>query len=226
MTIPSLLAIDASSSNCSVALQQSGVTDSIIINNTQLQAALLLPTIDALLKTHNLSLSELDGLVLSNGPGRFTGLRISNSCIQGLAYCFNKKIITINSLQLYAQQFINLGISESTKSIWVCTKAYSDYYYQAKYRVEKGLTYLITEPNQVYIKNKADILLELYKLDNYDCVGDGWHDILLQSHDKSDSYVALLDIKHGFVLANLEFERNNLLDASEVLPFYAVNPYS
>lgn len=240
MTVPVLLAIDASSSNCSIALQlldnktKAAYKSSIIIESTQQQAALLLPSITKLLKNNGLSLSELDGFVLSNGPGRFTGLRISNSCIQGLAYCFDKKIITINSLQLYAQQFVVIHARNFTeansKTIWVCTKAYSDYYYQAKYTVKQGITYRFveqTEDKEAYLKHKSEILSELTdNSTNYYYVGTGWYDIWSNNFDKSDSYAEPIDILYCFEVANIEFQHQNLSDVYDVLPLYGSNPYN
>src|SRR2546427_8181698 len=48
------------------------------------QARLLIPTIDRLLKTSGLTLSSLEGLVVSIGPVSFTGLRGGLATMLGL----------------------------------------------------------------------------------------------------------------------------------------------
>lgn len=45
----------------------------------------LLPAIDRLLKTRGWTVKDLDGVVLTIGPGSFTGLRIGVSLVKGLA---------------------------------------------------------------------------------------------------------------------------------------------
>src|SRR2546426_1721886 len=48
------------------------------------QARLLIPTIDRLLKASGLTLSSLEGLAVSIGPGSFTGLRGGLATVLGL----------------------------------------------------------------------------------------------------------------------------------------------
>ena len=48
------------------------------------QARLLIPTIDRLLKASGLTLSSLEGLAVSIGPGSFTGLRVGLATMLGL----------------------------------------------------------------------------------------------------------------------------------------------
>src|SRR5207244_4677454 len=47
-------------------------------------AKLLLPTIDRLFSETGLTLKQLDGLVVSIGPGSFTGLRVGLATILGI----------------------------------------------------------------------------------------------------------------------------------------------
>ena len=49
--------------------------------------------IDELLKTHQLSLTDLTGLVCFKGPGSFTGLRIGLTVGNALAYGLNIPIV-------------------------------------------------------------------------------------------------------------------------------------
>jgi tRNA threonylcarbamoyladenosine biosynthesis protein TsaB len=51
-----------------------------------------------------IGLSDLDGFVVTKGPGSFTGLRIGISTIKGLAKAINKPLIGISYLKCLAQQ--------------------------------------------------------------------------------------------------------------------------
>lgn len=224
MKLPVLLAIDSSVDNCSIAIQQqSGKVITQVITERRQQAALILPVIDKLLEQANLKLDDIDAFVLSIGPGKFTGLRISASVIQGLAYTLGKKVITVNSLQLYAQQYTNINSNTVNESIplWVCVKAYNDHYYQARYVSDNGVVYNYDD-NPSYIINTCELEAKLANdsQDSY-LIGTGWDDFI----NNKGIYKEDINITHVFKLANLEYKSNNYLSAFEVNPFYAVNPY-
>src|SRR5689334_11282410 len=48
------------------------------------------------------ALNALDGVVVSAGPGLFTGLRIGASVVKGLCYTLEKPLISIPTLQAMA----------------------------------------------------------------------------------------------------------------------------
>lgn len=66
-------------------------------------SSILIPMIDKVLKKSRLSLSQLDGLCISIGPGSFTGLRISVATVKGLAYAVNKGIAAVPTLDVIAE---------------------------------------------------------------------------------------------------------------------------
>ncbi|NEN76120.1 tRNA (adenosine(37)-N6)-threonylcarbamoyltransferase complex dimerization subunit type 1 TsaB [Pelistega sp. NLN82] len=62
----------------------------------------VLPMIDELLRQANLSKKDLHGIVFSQGPGGFTGLRVACGLAQGLALGLNLPIIPVSSLEASA----------------------------------------------------------------------------------------------------------------------------
>lgn len=61
-----------------------------------------LPTIEKMLGELNLSIWTIKAIVVVNGPGSFTGVRIGVTIAKTLAYTLNIPIKAINSLLLYA----------------------------------------------------------------------------------------------------------------------------
>ena len=58
--------------------------------------------IESVLKNNNLTVHELDEILVVNGPGSFTGVRIGVTIAKTLAYTLNIPIKTITSLECLA----------------------------------------------------------------------------------------------------------------------------
>ena len=68
-----------------------------------------MPAIDFLFSHLDWQIDDLDGLAVVNGPGSFTGLRISLSVIKGLAYALKLPVVTASALEVAAQQIMFPG---------------------------------------------------------------------------------------------------------------------
>jgi tRNA threonylcarbamoyladenosine biosynthesis protein TsaB len=99
-----LLALDTSSIACSVAVQ----ADATIVERYEEQprehTRLLVPMIESSLGEAGITLTDLDAIILGNGPGSFIGMRIAASVAQGLAYGAGLKIVPVSSLAVVAAQ--------------------------------------------------------------------------------------------------------------------------
>lgn len=62
---------------------------------------ILLPLIDTLLKENNLKINDIDRIVVLNGPGSFTGIRIGLTVAKTIGYALNKDVYPISSLKAY-----------------------------------------------------------------------------------------------------------------------------
>ena len=98
-----LLAIDSATEFCSAALS----TEADIISRGEelprQHSQMLLPYVNELLSEAGVTLKELDGIVVSQGPGSFTGVRIGASIAQGLAFSQNLPMVQISTLAAMAQ---------------------------------------------------------------------------------------------------------------------------
>ncbi len=109
-----LLAIDTSTSWCSVALSLNGqVTQRHELIGTGASQHLL-PWINELLKQANLSYPDLDAIAVGVGPGAFTGVRLSVAVAQGLAVGAKLPVIPVASIDAMA---IHVARSKSFQAI-------------------------------------------------------------------------------------------------------------
>jgi len=99
-----LLAIDTSSVACSVALQHEGKVSERHEEQAREHTRLLVPMIKELLQESSVELTDLDAIVLGNGPGSFIGMRIAASVAQGLAFGSGLNIVPVSSLAAIAAQ--------------------------------------------------------------------------------------------------------------------------
>ena len=99
-----LLAIDTTTKNCSVALFEGDKLISYVEQNSNgyLHAEKLTFFIEKVLKDSNIRLNMLDGIVISKGPGSYTGLRIGTSTAKGLCFALDLPLIAISTLKAMA----------------------------------------------------------------------------------------------------------------------------
>lgn len=101
-----LLALDAATEACSVALLADGALIGRTIEAGKSNAATILSMAEEVLAEAQVSLSMLDGIAASIGPGAFTGVRISVAVAQGLAFGADLRVVPITTLEALALQVI------------------------------------------------------------------------------------------------------------------------
>jgi tRNA threonylcarbamoyladenosine biosynthesis protein TsaB len=93
-----IICLETSTSVCSVALCDSkGVIDISESAENKSHASLLTLFIDELLSNAGISAQELESVVVSKGPGSYTGLRIGVSVAKGLAYAASIPLIGVET---------------------------------------------------------------------------------------------------------------------------------
>lgn len=101
------LALETSTNICSVAFKDR--KGEVHEKRTEVRGShseKLFLFIDELLKEHAVSLKELDSVIVSEGPGSYTGLRISASAVKGLLFDSDIRLFAVNTLAGFAMSAI------------------------------------------------------------------------------------------------------------------------
>lgn len=220
MSRRTLLAIDTSTQGCSVAIYRHGqiIERFDVIPRQHLQSVLLF--VDELLAEAELSLSQLDAITFTVGPGSFTGLRIGASVTQGLAYAADLPVVPISTLATMAQGIYRVY---QHPAILVGLDAHVTQFYVGTYFVEKHGIVSAVVPDQLV--SPADFVLPST---NYSwlCAGDGWSTYEDQLPGALFHHAELIDeviYPHAqdlFPLALQKCEAGEVVSAVDAVPQY------
>jgi tRNA threonylcarbamoyladenosine biosynthesis protein TsaB len=98
-----MLHIDTATEFASICLTRDETVLGMRICHDQNQhGAFLQPAIEHLMLDYGLALSNLDAISVAEGPGSYTGLRVTMASAKGLCYALNKPLISINTLKIMA----------------------------------------------------------------------------------------------------------------------------
>jgi tRNA threonylcarbamoyladenosine biosynthesis protein TsaB len=132
------LALDTATDRASVALGEPGSGSRALQENltgARRHAAELLPVIERLLARGGTSLDELRGIVVSDGPGSFTGLRVGASVAKALVHVRRLQFWTAPSLMVRAA-----GVARPNTSVLAVTNALRGDLYAAIYNFGDRIT--------------------------------------------------------------------------------------
>jgi tRNA threonylcarbamoyladenosine biosynthesis protein TsaB len=163
------LALDTATDRASVALgtsEHDALEESL--SGARRHAAALFPMVDRLLGRAGLGLDALSGVVLSDGPGSFTGLRVGAMAVKALARVRRVDVRVAPSLMVRA-----VGQAEPGGTVLAVADALRGELYAALYRFEPGGILTLLAPSVWRIER---LLAEAARPDRI--VGDGPADAL------------------------------------------------
>ncbi|TMM58246.1 tRNA (adenosine(37)-N6)-threonylcarbamoyltransferase complex dimerization subunit type 1 TsaB [Maribacter algarum] len=101
-----ILNLETATTNCSVSVAKEGKTIAIKEHDTPnySHSEQLHVFIQEVLKEASISLSNLDAIAISKGPGSYTGLRIGVSAAKGLCFSLDVPLISVETLESLAYQ--------------------------------------------------------------------------------------------------------------------------
>lgn len=149
-----VLSMDSSSLVTTVALlKDEFILGEYTLNFKREHSVILMDKIQMLLKDCQVDISEVDGFVVSQGPGSFTGLRIGMATVKGLSMGSNKPYVSISSLDALANSLLSFdGI------ICPIMDALRDSVYTALYKNIDGKLVKILDHTALDLAELADIL--------------------------------------------------------------------
>jgi tRNA threonylcarbamoyladenosine biosynthesis protein TsaB len=126
------LALDTATARASVAVGCSGAEAvQHELEGARRHAAELLPMIDAVLRQAKVALDQVTALVVSDGPGSFTGLRVGASVAKALVQARSLPLWTAPSLLVRAR-----GVARTGQTVLAVADALRGELYAAAYRFE------------------------------------------------------------------------------------------
>jgi len=180
-----ILAIDTSGLAASVSVAQNNkLLGEFFIDLKLTHSQTLMPMMDTLLKSVELTLTNIDYIAVTSGPGSFTGLRIGASAAQGLAIALNKDIVPVPTLDALAYNILNYNAL-----IVPIMDAKRDQVYSAVYTYEGDKLTKLTDYLAEDIDEIINITNRLANGRNVVFTGDGT-DIFKERIEKNGFFVA------------------------------------
>jgi tRNA threonylcarbamoyladenosine biosynthesis protein TsaB len=214
-----ILAIDASTEACSAALLNGEQLLERYTVAERKHTELILPMVDEVLSDAGLTLHQLDAIAFNRGPGSFTGVRVSASVAQGLAYAMDLPVIPVSGLASIAQR---AWTSTGEHRLLVVQDARMNEVYWASYQVENGRITLLGEEHVSKITDidkpaGADWLAVGNGISVYNDELNTWADTQgVRLHNE----ILLPQAKEVAQLAMPELQAGNEVDAMHAQPVY------
>lgn len=196
------LFIDTSLSDVSIALLKDGkIVNKIVKSIPNEHSKYAITYIDEVLKNSNIKPNEVNNIMVVNGPGSFTGIRIGLTIAKVYAYLLNIKVTLISSLKI-------LALSSEGECILSLIDARNNNYYLGLY--DKEYNELIEEHFSNI--NEINEILEKYKDVK----------IITNTNIKLDNYEKIEELDIEKIVSY--YNNKEKVNAHQVLPNYLKLP--
>ncbi len=213
-----ILAVDTTSHGCSVAVvDNQKVLAEFHLLKRETHSKHLLSSIDSLLETSGLDITQVDGFAVAKGPGSFTGLRIGISTVKGLAAATGKPVTGVSSLKALA-----CGVPVCREQICAIIDARKNEVYASFYRyVDNNIVRITKEiavsPHELVKKIDETTLfvgsgVDVYKQKLVDIAGQN----SIFSSERNN-YINAVNVAN---LAALSFQKGDNSDIAGLVPNY------
>ena len=129
-----VLGIDTSSNATSIAvIEDNKLICEYTVNTKTTHSQKLMPMIENMLNMSDININEMDMIAVCEGPGSFTGLRISMATAKAIAHVNKLPIVGVNSVELLAG---NMNLCE--KKICSILDAQRTQVYMGQYKFDNN----------------------------------------------------------------------------------------
>lgn len=149
-----ILSIDSSSTVATCAIvSEKGILGEYTLANKREHSVILMELVEQVLKSCSLDINEIDGFVVSKGPGSFTGLRIGMATVKGLSFGSNKPYVSVSTLEALAYT-----MSHFDGIVCPVMDALRDSVYTSIYKCNNGEMEQLIEPTAMDLCDLAKYL--------------------------------------------------------------------
>lgn len=220
------LAIETATDVCSVAVLSE---DRVLIEKTLIKprshSENLAPMIKGVLSYAGIEIKAITGIVVSKGPGSYTGLRIGVSAAKGLAFSHNLDLIGVSSLLVLATEA--LPFAEAGDTILCAFNSRRHEVYISAYQVDESCA--LVPIGNVVSKHKDDLaghILALKPEQKCLIVGEGGR-LVAESLESSIAQLTVIpphivrpSASTLATLGAIRHKKGRLDDLSSFEPFY------
>lgn len=140
-----VLAMDTSNQPLTVAvMEDEHVLATTTVTTTKKHAAHLLPIIDAAMKAAQLQPTDLDRVIVADGPGSYTGIRVSVTTAKTLAETLHIELVGVSSLATIAA-----NILVENQLVAVLFDGRNDNVFAGVYRIKNGVPTAVIEDQHI-----------------------------------------------------------------------------
>lgn len=162
-----ILSFDSATESATCALiEDEKLLGEITFNYKKQHSVLIMTMIDTLLHNSNTDITEVDGFIISKGPGSFTGLRIGMATFKGICNGLNKPLLGISSLDALAY---NLAYTDGI--ICPILDALRGNVYTAIYKFDKNTLVKLEDYSAIAVEDLIEKLKEYNSKVTF--IGDG-----------------------------------------------------
>lgn len=106
-----ILAMDTAGPRLNLSLyEDTALLGKVSLSGVKNHSVILLPALEHLLEDSKIKIKEIDRIVVTKGPGSYTGLRIGVTFAKTLAWTLKKELVGMSTLEVLAANLPNDGL--------------------------------------------------------------------------------------------------------------------
>lgn len=147
-----ILSLETSAKAVSAAVVENGIPLSSTYQCVGLtHSRTLMPMVDAMLRSSEMQLSDMDAIAVAIGPGSFTGIRIGIAAAKGLAWAKELPCVGVSTLEAMAQ-----GVAHMDGLIVCAMDARRSQVYNALFEAKDGVLTRLCPDRPIALNELAD----------------------------------------------------------------------